>query len=131
MPAAVEFFGIIFFLVFFQKIVDGRPWPLLAGFALPIVISLVYFSTVGVGEIYVRSALLQNIAYLSSWGGGKASVLSGGLMTRALTLGLLLLLVWLNRKNLILVSDWLWSGQRRHYSELCCRDDLIRITYWR
>ena len=98
-PVAVEFFGISLFLVFFQKIVDSRLWLLLAGFGLPIVISLVYFNAVGVGDIYVRSALLQNIAYLSSWGGSKASILSGGLMTRAVILGLALLLIWLNRKK--------------------------------
>ncbi len=98
-PVAVEFFGIIFFLIFFQKIMDGRLWLLLAGFGLPIIISLIYFSVVGVGEIYIRSALLQNIAYLSSWGGSKASILSGGLMTRAVIAGLALLLIWLFRKK--------------------------------
>ena len=109
-PVAVEFFGIVLFLVFFRKIVDGRLGLLLSGFALPIVTSLVYFWLMGVGEIYVRSALLQNIAYLSSWGGGKASILSGGLMTRALILGPALLLVWLNRKKFSLGFGlaWVW-----------------------
>lgn len=111
-PVAVEFFGIIFFLVFFQKIVDGRLWLLLSGFALPIVVSLIYFGAMGVGEIYVRSALLQNIAYLSSWGGSKASILSGGLMTRVLILGLTLLLVWLRRKKFSFGFGlaWVWAA---------------------
>jgi len=109
-PVAVEFFGISLFLIFFQKIVDGRLWLLLAGFGLPIVISLVYFSAVGVGDIYVRSALLQNIAYLSSWGGSSSSLLSGGLSTRALVLFLSLGAIWLFRNKLGerfgLVSVW-------------------------
>jgi hypothetical protein len=56
------------------------------GFTLPILTSIVYYSFHGAFTPYVRSALLQNIGYLSSWQGSNS-----GLLVRGIILLLLLL----------------------------------------
>lgn len=110
-PPAIELFGFVFFYLIysahtfseFRKLVfDKRIWLLALGFAIPIIMSIVYFYLKGVGEIYIRSALLQNISYLSSWGGdsGKSSLLAGGLFTRGILMALALAIIFGLRKRL-------------------------------
>lgn len=52
-----------------------------AGFVLPILISVAYYTKQGAFEPYVRSALMQNIGYLQSWKTGNHS--SSGLATES------------------------------------------------
>jgi len=90
------------FLLFYQPVykslVDKRIWGLILGFGLPIIIA---------GEAYVRSTLLQNIGYLSSWTGGSG----GGLLERAALVFTLMGLVFLARHKLnrsfIFLTVWL------------------------
>ena len=42
-----------------------------ASFALPIILSIIYYTLNGAFTPYVRSALMQNIGYLSSWQGSN------------------------------------------------------------
>jgi hypothetical protein len=77
------------------------------GWAVPVGLTVVGYSWVGAGREYVRSALLQNVGYLSTWGGSGG----GGLMTRAVVLvGLLVGLAWARKKlnwSSLLVMVWL------------------------
>lgn len=67
------------------------------GFSLPILLTIFYYSSKGAFTPYVRSALLQNIGYLSSWQGS-----SSGLMIRAFLLLILFLgITYLIRKKFI------------------------------
>ncbi len=99
------------FLLFYQPIskslVDKRVWGLILGFGLPIIVSIGLAYLWGAGEIYVRSALLQNIDYLSSWTGGS----SRGLLGRAGLIFTLIGLVFLMRNKLnrsfIFLTIWL------------------------
>ena len=63
---------------------------MVAGFLGPIILSLIYYATRGGFEPYLRSALLQNVGYLSSWktGDNPASgpFVISGLMLRAIIL---------------------------------------------
>jgi hypothetical protein len=65
-----------------------------------------YFFWRGIGGLYLRSALLQNFGYLSSWDGGKGD----GLITRGLVMLAILALIWASRKklgnNFGLISIW-------------------------
>ena len=74
-PAGFDLAAIIIWLLVekkkFKKILL-----LLAGFLLPIVITIIYYAIMGGLEIYVRSALLQNIGYLSSWETSQSGLLS-------------------------------------------------------
>lgn len=58
-----------------------------AGFLGPILLSLIYYATRGGFEPYLRSALLQNVGYLSTWKTGDNSTpgpfVISGLMVRA------------------------------------------------
>ena len=47
---------------------DKRLYLILIGFFAPIFLSIIYYAQKGAFTPYVRSALLQNIGYLSSWG---------------------------------------------------------------
>ncbi|MFH0942748.1 MAG: hypothetical protein V1810_01100 [Candidatus Beckwithbacteria bacterium] len=104
-PAAFDLAALILWLAG-QGIFDKRIWKLILGFSLPIAITIGYFGIVGGLERYVRSALLQNIGYLSSWG-----VSNNGLMVRlGITILALGLVFWAGRKykfsrwaNLILI----------------------------
>lgn len=101
-PAGFEFLAVIIWLGLFEKgLKDKRIWWLSLGFLLPIVISIIYYAVVGGLEPYVRSALLQNIGYLSSWRTGEhASGLAGnGLMIRAGMTALILgIFYWWTKK---------------------------------
>ncbi len=50
---------------------NKRFWGIIAGFFSPILLTIFYYSLKGAFTPYVRSALLQNIGYLSSWQGSN------------------------------------------------------------
>ncbi|MBU1085669.1 MAG: hypothetical protein ABIJ43_05125 [Candidatus Beckwithbacteria bacterium] len=66
---------------------NKRLWLMLVGFLLPVLISMAYYTWVGAGERYLRSALMQNIGYLASWSTGEHSssgfATSSGIIIRA------------------------------------------------
>ncbi len=67
---------------------------IILGFSLSILISIVYYGSKGALIPYVRSALMQNIGYLSSWQGT-----SSGLIFRILALGFFSILLFWQRKK--------------------------------
>ncbi|HKZ35580.1 MAG TPA: hypothetical protein VJ242_02585, partial [Patescibacteria group bacterium] len=69
-PAAFDFAAAILWLAALPAIALAT-----AGFTLPILATLIYYSIVGGFEPYLRSALLQNVGYLSSWGGSNQGLL--------------------------------------------------------
>lgn len=104
-PPVVELFGLFFFMTIYsanswrdlrERVLDKRLWLLAIGFLMPVAISVLYFFLKGVGGIYLQSALLQNFAYLPSWGGDKTASLT----TRALLMFAMLTLIWAFRKRL-------------------------------
>lgn len=74
---------------------DKRFWGIILGFSIPIFLSTVYYGFHGAFVPYVRSALLQNIGYLSSWGGSDSK-----LIIRAIALLALTIIIFLIRKKL-------------------------------
>jgi len=86
-PAVLEFMGFILALFVFTKLnlvfnkrkpalilgllKDKRFVLLLTSFFLPILLSIIYYWTQNASTPYIRSALLQNIGYLSSWAGAS------------------------------------------------------------
>ncbi len=98
-PAAFDFVAAAIFYVFFlsanlkeaiSRIFNKNIWLLAAGFLGPILLSLIYYATRGGFEPYLRSALLQNVGYLSSWKTGDnptpGPFVISGLMVRAIIL---------------------------------------------
>ena len=86
-PAGLDVVGIT--LAFFWLLPKPQRrllWPLAFGVATPILLSLLYFALRGGFTPYLRSALLQNIGYLSSWSGHSYRRLFGRT--------LLLLMLW-------------------------------------
>jgi len=71
-PTGLDWLAAVVWLVLFEKgLKDKRVWWLGLGFGLPIAATIGYYGIVGGLEPYVRSALLQNIGYLASWGTGE------------------------------------------------------------
>ncbi|AKM79800.1 MAG: hypothetical protein UX85_C0001G0042 [Candidatus Beckwithbacteria bacterium GW2011_GWB1_47_15] len=96
-PAGADLAALLIWLVAFTRL-GKKAWLkaalILVGFLLPLAATLVYYAQVGGLERYVRSALLQNIGYLSSWQTGEHSA-SGfssqsGLMLRSGALAVLI-----------------------------------------
>lgn len=103
-PIAFDFIGFILaFFVFTKKklkdifllLKDKRLYLNLIGFFFPIFLTIIYYTQKGAFTPYVRSALLQNIGYLSSWSGGKA-----GLYQRAVILAIVISLLYRWRQRL-------------------------------
>jgi len=97
-PVLFETVGVVFFWVVMEKgwkgVVKelkrvGWYW-MVAGFVLPVVLTVVYYYLVGAGAEYLRAAFLQNIGYLSSWQRGSMTKSGGssesGLMMRGVVL---------------------------------------------
>ena len=95
-PIAFDFLAVVFaffFLPLFplgkQKILSLKKnntfKGILLGFVTPILLSIFYYSAKGAFTPYVRSALLQNIGYLSSWEGGGHGLLIRGTILLFLT----------------------------------------------
>lgn len=111
-PAGLEFGALLIWLFGFEQkrlkdvsktVKDKRFWQLLGGFLGPIVISIAYYAKAGGLERYVRSALFQNIGYLSSWSTGVHSAsgfaTQSGLLLRGTILGLSLIgFYWLAKR---------------------------------
>lgn len=117
-PILFEFLGILFWWVFvkqkrvfdgMKKIFDLNLWMIITGFIIPILISVAYYYSVGAGEVYLRSALMQNIGYLSSWEGSKP-VWQSELFLRGLIVAVSMLWVFVERdklgKEFGLVAVW-------------------------
>ena len=91
--------------VFLNLLSNKMLWGMISGFALPILLSIAYYGSKGAFEPYVRSALMQNIGYLSSWQGSNM-----GLYVRLGLLGIFSLLMFIFRKKinykLIFFTTW-------------------------
>lgn len=99
MPAIFELMGIVFFWVLIKNGVKGlwkairqEHWYwMLAGFLIPILLTMVYYYLMGAGLEYVEAAFLQNVGYLSSWKTGSMTKSGGSSESGLVTRGLLLL----------------------------------------
>ena len=74
-PAAFDFLALMLWLLFWKKTKFKNLLILSLGFSLPIILSIAYYTYQGAFTPYVRSALMQNIGYLHSWGGGQSDLL--------------------------------------------------------
>lgn len=92
------------FKVFWGEIFRKRTWLIILGFLGPILLTIIYYFYKGAGESYIRSALGQNIGYLSSWEGGSQPFYMSGLFIRGMMMMSGMVVVWLLRKRL--KSEW-------------------------
>lgn len=115
MPAAFDFVGICFFLIFFsgERILQSIKQVILMGigFLMPIGATIVYYWSKEALSYYLSAAFFQNIGYLSSWGiRSQANITQSGLMQRGGILFLLLIILFLSRKklskNFLLIITW-------------------------
>jgi hypothetical protein len=89
---------------------------IMGGFLVLNVLFFVYYGLKGAAEPYLRSALMQNIGYLSSWGGQEQTTggLPTGLLMRVVLGGILALLLIKFRKKLgnglVLLGLWFVGG---------------------
>jgi len=79
-PAAFDLGALIIWLMMFEKNSLRKIWAVGWGFILPILGTIIYYGAAGGLEPYVRSALLQNIGYLSSWGASKDGLMNRGII---------------------------------------------------
>lgn len=100
-PAAFDFVAAAIFYIFFLskdireiicRIFSKNIWLMVIGFLGPIILSLIYYATRGGFEPYLRSALLQNVGYLSSWKTGDNPA-AGQFVISGLTLRAIILLI--------------------------------------
>jgi len=114
-PVMFDFVGVGLWLLWDKWGKMGQQWRellkqwsvLAAGFLLPNILVFWYYWSVGAGERYLMSALLQNLPYLSSWGGASAGgggLWQNGLFQRGLVVLLLVGLVFWKRKKM---NRWL------------------------
>ncbi len=103
-PVVFDFLGLILAIFVFGKkklkesylvLKDKRFYLTMLGFILPIGLSIIYYASKGTFTPYFRSALLQNVGYLSSWGRSDL-----GLYYRALILFLVAALIFIWRQRL-------------------------------
>jgi len=106
-PIAFDFLGFLVaififskkrFKDFFKIIKDKNVYLAIIGFLLPILLSIIYYAQKGAFTPYVRSALLQNIGYLSSW--KSPGCQKSGLVPHALILAGLTSFLYVLRKKL-------------------------------
>lgn len=117
-PVGFEWLGLMLFLLWQGKDVWRRWGWMLAGFLLPNLLVGGYYWRVGAGGRYINAALLQNMPYLTSWGGGGGPPVNGlwqsGLVQRGLVLLVLtgLVFVWRRKldKKVALLGLWLVFG---------------------
>jgi len=74
-PAAFDFLALLIWLLFWKRAKIKNLFSCVFGFSLPIILSIAYYTYQGAFTPYVRSALMQNIGYLHSWGGGQSDLL--------------------------------------------------------
>jgi len=107
-PAIFDFFAalIFIFLIFLdQKQKNYLLFPsLLIGFLLPILITALYFAYKNALSQYLTAAFLQNLPYLSSWGGGSPKIgeLPILLLSRVAMVFLLIIFLFIFRKKICL-----------------------------
>lgn len=110
-PIIFDFLGLLIFWLLLAKpelglvdrlklLVSKRFWLVVIGFVGPIVLSVVYYALQGAFEPYFRSALLQNIGYLSTWQGEGNGILSNPLVWRGLIVFGIISAVFLLAKRL-------------------------------
>jgi len=108
-PALFELLTIIFWLTVYKaktvrgvlkKIFNKKVWMIVLGFLIPVLLSIIYYWAVGAGESYVRSALGQNIGYLSSWEGESKPFYESGLFVRGMIAMASVGVIWLLRQRL-------------------------------
>lgn len=87
-PAAFDFGALIIWLMMFEKNSLRKIWTVGWGFILPILGTIIYYGVAGGLEPYVRSALLQNVGYLTTWQTEQRG--SGGLMNRGIIIAVFL-----------------------------------------
>ena len=80
-PAGTDLAAAGLWLIIFPKTKLKNLIKLGLGFFIPVLITIIYYSLMGAFTPYVRSALMQNIGYLSTWGDSQ-----GGLKIRAVIL---------------------------------------------
>ncbi|MDP3998335.1 MAG: hypothetical protein Q8P89_01825, partial [bacterium] len=104
-PAGFDFGALVFFLIFFKERssllkLASQTLILLAGFILPILLTILYYSSQGALKQYLVAAFFQNIPYLSSWQTGQHSGGPGsGVLLRGISLFLLIGFLWIFRKK--------------------------------
>ncbi len=108
-PVMFELFTILVWLTIynsknlkeiFKEVFKKRTWLIVLGFLGPILLTVIYYFSEGAGEPYIRSALGQNIGYLSSWEGGSQPFYMSGLFVRGMIMMFGIVFTWLLRKKL-------------------------------
>lgn len=105
----------LWFILFdFKKIFDKRLWLVMAGFTLPIILSVIYYYWVGAGQIYVKAALLQNVGYVSSWEGKAKPFYESGLFQRGtialvVTMTIFVFKKYLGKKTSLIMLWGIWA----------------------
>lgn len=74
-PAVFDLLALVLWLMFWQKTKLSQLVKLGMAFALPVLATIAYYGSLGAFTPYVRSALLQNVGYLSSWGGSQTGLI--------------------------------------------------------
>lgn len=114
-PAAFDFVAVLVFLLI---TVEKKNYQLLItnylllflGFSLPILLTFFYFWSQGTLNQYLTAAFLQNLPYLSSWGGNvQTGPLSQELLLRFLITFAFLCLVFWKKKGINPSSLFLFS----------------------
>lgn len=105
-PAVFDFLAVLIFLIFYsnqKKIFNFKSQLLLLvwGFFLPIAIVCTFFIYHNHLKEFVQITFFQNLGYLSSWqtGSHQLSLLKSGLLQKSLFGGLILLLLFFQRKK--------------------------------
>jgi hypothetical protein len=115
-PVVLDWLAMMLFLLWQQRQVWRRWGLMLAGFLGPNVLVAGYYWYMGAGERYLKAALLQNMPYLTSWGGGapaggwwQSGLFQRGLVVLILTGGIF---VWRKKFNRwqAWLSLWLLFG---------------------
>ena len=119
-PLGFDFAGVILVFFFFKikkislkeiinLITNQTLWGSIIGFVGPIALSIIFYTLKGAFTPYVRSALLQNIGYLSTWGGSNLE-----LYIRFALLILSTLILFIFRKKIafepLLLFTWFLYG---------------------
>ncbi len=119
-PLGFDFAGVILAFFFFKLkdfskkeiislVANQTLWGTIVGFTAPIALSIVFYASKGAFTPYVRSALLQNIGYLSTWGGSNLE-----LYIRFFLLIISTLVLFLFRKKIpftpLLLFTWFLFG---------------------
>lgn len=121
-PVMFDFLAFVLYFWFFKRgklvasiksLADKDLWIVVAGFVLPVAMTIVYYFSRGIGQDYLRAALLINFGYVSSWSTSSQSFdpLASGLFLRGIFVALFTLALYIFRaklpKKFVLISLWL------------------------